>query len=168
MKIFSYGSNMNFSRLKERVPSAVFITIASINNYSLRLNKRSKKDGSAKANIIATDNADDIVWGVIFEILPKEKSKLDIAEGLGYGYNEMTLHFADPKGTVHLAQVYIADPAAIDNTLLPYDWYMEFILSGARQNHLPSQYIDEILSFKYIVDTDEERRSENLTLAGKN
>jgi len=167
MKIFSYGSNMNLARLKERVPTAVYVTIASINNYTLKLKKISK-DGSSKATILPTENEDDIVWGVIFEIDDSEKEQLDKAEGLGSGYNQDTKNFTDEDGNGHFAQVYIADNAALSDELLPYDWYMEFIITGARQNQLPKEYIDRILSIENIVDRDEKRRQKNLSLIAKN
>ncbi len=80
MKIFAYGSNMNLNRLKNRVPSAVKISNGFIEGFSLECSKASK-DSSGKATVIKTDNKDDLVWGVLFEIDEKEKPQLDRAEG---------------------------------------------------------------------------------------
>lgn len=167
MKIFAYGSNMNLDRLKERVPSASKLLNAYIKNHTIKCNKVSSKDGSSKANMIKTDNDVDIVWGVIFEIDDSEKPNLDKAEGLGEGYNESTLSFLDSENNPHEAQVYIADESAINDDLLPYDWYKEYIVSGAKENNLPQEYIEKLEAINFIKDTDTERRNKNLGVSQK-
>lgn len=167
MLIFAYGSNMNLNRLIKRVPSAVKVTNAFLPGYKLICNKVSK-DGSAKANIIKTDNLAELALGVIFTINDKEKPLLDKAEGLGMGYNEDKLTFFDDTNNTYTAQVYIADSRAIDNDLLPYDWYKEFIVTGAIQNKLPAEYISQLQSISCVRDHDEERRTKNYSiLSGK-
>lgn len=168
MLIFAYGSNMYLNRLTKRVPSAVKITNAFLPGYKLVCNKVSKKDGSAKANIIKTDNLAEVVWGVLFTIDSNEKYLLDKAEGLGKGYNEDTLTFFDEINNPYVAQVYIADSKAVDNNLLPFDWYKDFIVSGAIQNKLPVEYIYQLKSISFVRDHDEKRRTENYAiLSGK-
>lgn len=102
MLIFAYGSNMNLNRLTQRVPSAVKFCNVFLPGYKLVCNKVSKKDGSAKANIIKTDNLAELVWGVLFNINSNEKPLLDKAEGLGKGYNEDTLTVSDETITLTL------------------------------------------------------------------
>jgi gamma-glutamylcyclotransferase (GGCT)/AIG2-like uncharacterized protein YtfP len=167
MLIFTYGSNMNLNRLTKRVPSAVKVTNAFLTGHKVVCNKIST-DGSAKANIIKTDVPAELVWGVLFSIDSNEKTLLDKAEGLGKGYNEDTLTFFDETNNSYAAQIYIADSASIDNTLLPYDWYKEFIVSGAVQNKLPAEYILQLQSITCIRDHDEARRIKNYSiLSGK-
>ena len=167
MLIFAYGSNMNLNRLTQRVPSAMKVSNAFLPGFKLVCNKVSK-DGSAKANIIKTDNLVKLVWGVLFTIDSDEKALLDKAEGLGMGYYEDTLTFFDDTNNNYTAQVYIADSRAIDNALLPYDWYKEFIVTGSIQNKLPAEYISQLQSIACIPDHDEERRTKNYSiLSGK-
>lgn len=167
MLIFAYGSNMNLNRLAKRVPSAAKVTNAFLTGHKVVCNKISN-DGSAKANIIKTDVPAEFVWGVLFSIDNNEKALLDKAEGLGKGYNECTLTFFDEINNSYTAQVYIADSKAIDNDLLPYDWYKEFIVTGAIQNKLPAEYISQLQSITCIRDHDEERRTKNYSiLSGK-
>ncbi|XVJ65006.1 MAG: gamma-glutamylcyclotransferase [Lacibacter sp.] len=163
MLIFAYGSNMNLNRLIKRVPSAVKICNASLTGYNLVCNKVSK-DGSAKANIISNNSPAQMVWGVLFTIDDKEKPLLDKAEGLGNGYNANMMTFFDETHKSYTAQIYIADNNSISNTLLPYDWYKEFIVSGAIQNKLPAQYILQLQSIICIRDHDEERRTKNYSI----
>jgi gamma-glutamylcyclotransferase len=159
MMIFAYGSNMNLNRLTQRVPSAVRVSNAFLPGYKLVCNKVSKKDGSAKANIIKTGNLAELVWGVLFTIDINEKPLLDKTEGLGKGYNEDTLIFFDETNNSYTAQIYFADSKPIDDNLFPYDWYKEFIVSGAIQNKLPFEYIAKLQSITCVRDHDEERRT---------
>ncbi len=165
MKIFAYGSNMNIGRLRERVPSVIRLTNAFISGYSLICNKVSI-DGSSKANIIKTDNLDDAVWGVVFKIADNEKKYLDRGEGLGNGYSETTLNFTDTNNITHEAQVYIADNNSVDNALSPFDWYKQFITTGAEQNELPSEYLEQVKLIDFVVNTNETRRQRNFKISG--
>jgi hypothetical protein len=47
MLIFSYGSNMCLARLKNRVPSATFVSIGTLLEHKIKLHKLSK-DGSGR------------------------------------------------------------------------------------------------------------------------
>jgi len=166
MQIFAYGSNMNINRLKKRVPSANKICTASLDGYSFAFNKKSK-DGSVKGNIEQTNNANDKVWGVVFEIDEKEKKKLDDAEGLGKGYNETMVNVLGADRQLINVQVYIADSDAIDNSLHPYDWYKEYVVSGAKENKLPESYINKLESSQATEDLDKERKQKHFAAIDK-
>ncbi len=166
MKIFAYGSNMNVNRLKQRVPSAVKVCNASLPGYKFSFNKRSN-DGSGKGNIQQTNIDGDTVVGVVFEINEAEKPALDAVEGLGSGYNQAVVDLRDENGETFQAQVYIADESAVDNTLLPYDWYKDFVVTGAEQNDLPPEYVENIRKAAFTADTDVERKqSQSAILKG--
>jgi gamma-glutamylcyclotransferase len=164
MLIFAYGSNMNINRLCQRVPSATKLSNAFLSGYKLVCNKVSIKDGSAKANIEKSDIATDIVWGILFKIDSAEKPLLDNAEGLGKGYNEDRLTFTNENNIKHIAQVYIADGNSINNSLVAYDWYREFIITGAIENKLPADYISLLQSIPFIEDPDKKRREDNYAI----
>lgn len=163
MKIFAYGSNMNINRLRKRVPSAIRLFNASLPGYRFLFNKQSN-DGSGKGNIQPSINPLNIVWGVIFEIEETEKPSLDIAEGLGQGYCEGVIDLVDENDRFVQAQVYMADANAINNELLPYDWYKEFVVTGAEQNQLPAEYIEFLKNFRCNVDLDEQRKLRELNI----
>ena len=164
MLIFAYGSNMNINRLTQRVPSATKVSNVFLTGYKLMCNKVSRNDGSAKANIEKSDIATDIVWGILFEIDNNEKPMLDKAEGLGKGYNEDCLTFTDENNLKHIAQVYIADSKSINNCLVVYNWYKEFIVTGAIQNQLSADYISQLQSIPCIPDPDEKRSEKNYSI----
>ena len=86
MKYFAYGSNMLEERLQssKRVPGATFLAIGSVRGYRLRFHKRST-DKSGKCDIVKTDSAEDVVYGVVFKVPEDQLGKLDRAEGVGHG-----------------------------------------------------------------------------------
>ena len=151
---FSYGSNMSTPRLSKRVPSAKHISIAQLQNHKLKFHKKSKY-GSGKCDIELTNNPNDIVFGVLFEMLESEKSKLDEIEGLGEGYKKKLVSIIDSNGKSVIAETYYA--TEIDSSLKPYHWYKEHVLRGAREHNLPTEYIEFIEAIESIPDSDKEK-----------
>lgn len=150
---FAYGSNMCTHRLKDRVPSARPLGIAYLIKHTLRFHKKSK-DGSAKADAMYTGNAPNSVWGVVFEIDGAEKSNLDTAEGLGQGYWERWVTVSNEVREYH-ALTYLA--TNVDSYLKPYTWYMRYVIEGAKQHHLPEDYLQAIEATAAIQDPDQAR-----------
>ena len=158
MLIFAYGSNMLLPKLKLNVPSARKVTNAYLQEYRFAFNKTSRRDGSAKGNIMPTGNSEDAVWGVLFEIQDRDKHALDREEGLGYGYNEMIVSTTTLDNKIVHALAYIADSSAIEDNLLPFDWYRDMVITGAARNELPERYINKLKQFPCKADNDEIRR----------
>jgi len=97
-------------------------------------NKKSV-DGSGKANLV--DSPGDIVWGVLYEFDSKHLSDLDRIEG---GYKRINISVTLPNGTQIEAQTYQSDKLTGDP--VPFDWYKNLIVQGAREHNLPQEYID--------------------------
>jgi gamma-glutamylcyclotransferase len=150
MDYFAYGSNMSTQRLTapNRVPSAIVKTTGHIKGHALKFNKVSI-DGSGKGSIEQTDNKDDLVYGVVYEIDEKEKPALDRAEGLGHGYEEIEIIVSTPVGDI-VANTYYATNTK--DTLKPYDSYMEYVIDGAKEHNLPKEYIKKIEAVNTIQD----------------
>jgi hypothetical protein len=142
MLYFAYGSNMYTPRLKYRVSSAKPVGSAVIQGYELRWHKRSN-DGSGKCNIIPSDALGITVVGVVFDIDPSEKKKLDSAEGAGFGYHEKTIAVS-LKGKLTEVRTYIAGAKYIDEALPVYTWYKDFVVSGAKEHKLPELYVEAL------------------------
>lgn len=144
MRIFAYGSNMCEGRLRRRVPSARCVAVAELRGHELRFHKRSD-DGSGKADALRTDRSTASVWGVVYDIDPREKESLDVAEGLGRGYVEHQVQVAPANGDEEIgALAYFADPGYVNPRLRPFKWYVRFVAEGARQHDLPPEYIAAI------------------------
>ncbi len=151
MKYFAYGSNMSLARLQARVPSAKKLGSYFLTGHTLRFHKIGK-DGSAKCDALATTKANDIIYGVLFEIAEADKPILDFAEDLGHGYQEKQVYVENERGQRHQAFVYYAILVASD--IKPYDWYLRHVLVGAKENALPVQYINKLAATDFIEDKD--------------
>ena len=152
---------MSTPRINRRVQSACVISIAHLHGHSLKFHKKSI-DGSAKCDIEFTQNPNDIVFGVVFNMLTSEKHILDAYEGLGNGYDEKYVSVVLPGGESVEATTYYA--THIDRTLYPYHWYKEHVLRGAREHALPTKHIETIETIPSVPDPDEDNHFKELSI----
>jgi hypothetical protein len=149
MLYFSYGSNMSVRRLLARVPSAQVMSVATLYEHDLCFHKKGK-DGSGKCDIHKTGNSQHFVVGVVFEIDENHKPWLDQKEGLGFGYEQKDVMLASASGEVIKAVTYYA--THIESGLKPYHWYKHHVLTGAEENELPREYVENISRVESVVD----------------
>ena len=62
--------------------------------------------------------------------------------------------------------MYVARQSAIDPALLPYSWYLDFVIHGAMEHQLPDSHIDYLMNFESLVDPDSARHANNRRLIG--
>jgi len=122
----------------------------------------STKDLSAKCNLVESNDS-AVSYGVLYELLARDKPSLDAIEGLGNGYREALVQL-QLDGTSYEPFVYVADMLYIDSSLRPYHWYKEIVLAGARYHRLPDDYIAELAAVQSIPDPDLTRTAENEAL----
>lgn len=156
MYYFGYGSNMLTSRLQARVPSADPVATAALTGHVLRFHKRSQ-DGSGKCNIVSVSDSEARVHGVVFDVSSADLHALDEAEQRGRGYERTDVLVQNTTSSFE-AFAYVAQPAYVDDALLPYDWYHALVLAGARQHTLPPTYVTQIESVQSYPDPNQERR----------
>jgi hypothetical protein len=145
---------MHTGRLRERVPSCAFHTVATLPGHALRFHKRGR-DGSAKCDAYASGNPADAVHGVVFALDAAERPALDAAEGSGYHAAPVVLHTR--SGARLAAYTYQAVPAAIDAALLPFRWYLDLVVAGARAHGLPAAYVAWLAATPACADPDAQR-----------
>ena len=155
LKYFAYGSNMHPLRLLQRVPSSKALAKAELHSHMLRFHKRGA-DGSGKCNVFHTGESRDKVIGVVYEMDAAEQPLLDLAEGLGRGY-DLAEHTVIADDGEHEVFFYIAHQDYIDDELRPYTWYKELVLHGARLHDLPDVYIEELEMIEALMDPDKVR-----------
>jgi len=144
---------MSTPRLRYRVKSANPLGVAQLEGFMLRWHKKSK-DGSGKCNAFPADGKTLI--GVVFEFDAKEQRSLDEAEGLGFGYSERKIDVR-LAGRPTSVFVFLADTRYIDDSLLPYTWYKDFVVSGAKEHRLPSEYTAAIEAQAAGIDPNPSR-----------
>ncbi len=146
----AYGSNLHPLRLTQRIASARLVATRFLPGWSLHFHKLSQ-DGSGKCNIL---RGGDGVHFAIFDICTADKRVLDRIEGVGVGYSNASLSI---PGLGDCA-TYAAQPSHIDDSLAPYDWYKELVLTGARLHGFPDKYLDRIESTLAHADPHPDRR----------
>jgi len=112
-------------------------------------------DGSGKCDSFQTNNNEDRVIGALFEINRNEKEVLDRAESLGSGYDEKLVFVQNDSGEVFEALTYYA--IKIDVSLKPFYWYLNHVITGAKETELPADYLAIIQSIECIEDHDRVR-----------
>lgn len=147
MLYFAYGSNMNWTQMQGRCPSARAIGIARLPDHRLAFTRKSVKRACGVAD--ALFEAGRNVWGVVFEISQPDVIALDKSEGYRPGREEnsywrrqrMVFLDGDDERPI-TAEAYFAEPES--DPPPPSQAYMALILSGARHWHLPDNYIAEL------------------------
>lgn len=153
IKYFAYGSNMLTERLQARCKSATMQCTAVADGYTLAFSKKSI-DESGKATISCQSDKRHRVYGVVFDIDESDLRELDKIEGVGKGYDRID-HFQviiDETDAALEVVTYIASSGHTDADLVPYDWYLGLVVTGARQHSLPSTYIALIETVHFMID----------------
>lgn len=161
MKYFAYGSNMSLKRLKQRIPSAQRLGLYQLPAHQLKFHKKGQ-DGSAKCDAQHTGNPDDIVFGALFDIDQNDKPTLDRIEGVGRGYEIKEVIVTNTSGQQTTAYTYIA--TLITTDLLPFSWYLNHVLIGAKEVSIPPDYLTSIANTPAIDDHNTQREALNRQL----
>lgn len=130
---FAYGSNMSTKRLESRLKSVVRKRgVGKLGEYRIRFDKKSD-DGSGKTNIVPT--AGDAVWGVLLDLTPAQYKALAKQEK-GYKEQGFTIQLgsADVQAKAFVAQKTVGN-------LRPTRIYLNYLIAGAREHQLPTDYI---------------------------
>ncbi|ABU60262.1 gamma-glutamylcyclotransferase family protein [Roseiflexus castenholzii] len=141
---FAYGSNLSKEQMEERIGSSREARVAWLTGYRLVFNKRSKKDGTGKANIVPAAGA--TVWGVVYRCSYDDLQKMDKCEGVKGGhYQRHAIRVQLDSGEELDAVTYVAGERFLAaESLKPSTEYLETIITGARQHRLPDDYIRSI------------------------
>lgn len=157
LNYLAYGSNLLRARLAARIPIVATAGTFEWRDWALVWNKRGK-DGSAKCNVLPQAGAR--VWVAVYVIPARAKATLDEIEGAGHGYRVDTLETC-LFGTCFF---YRAEPAAAAADLMPFDWYQELVVAGARAHGFPADYVRELLAVRTQTDTDQARLAQHRAL----
>ncbi len=157
---FAYGSNMFEKRLKCRVGSAEFVSVAALSGHELRWHIVSK-DGSGKCDIVQVETPKSVVHGVVYKILSSEKAALDCAEGFGQGYEEKQVVLETATGKI---QAYTYYATNTNPEIAPYTWYKALVIAGAKEHGFPADYISELEAVVAKIDPNKHREAKELAI----
>jgi gamma-glutamylcyclotransferase (GGCT)/AIG2-like uncharacterized protein YtfP len=155
MLYFAYGSNLDWTQMKQRCPFAKFVCRAKLPEHRLAFTLKSVRRDCGVADVLPDQSKD--VWGIVYELPENELVNLDKREGYRpgnpYKQNQYTREDqyvwrdGDAKQSL-LVALYRGHPQL--DPPLPSDDYKELIVGGAKHWNPPAEYIRELES----IDTE--------------
>lgn len=130
---FAYGSNLDLTRLVERVCHPTRAHAGFVEGWRLEMNKRGR-DGSGKANLVRHDEAR--VWGVVYHFEHEWWHDLDPYED---DYERVMVEVVAADGRRSRAQTY--QSLVFTEDPIAYDWYVGHVVGGAREHALPEDWV---------------------------
>lgn len=123
----AYGSNMDLSRLEQRIGKPQDSVAIVLDGYKLTFNK-SGGNGDVYANLLS--HADAQTPAVAWRIDAEQLAKLDYFEGTPLHYLRIGFAFQHPTEGASLGQAYLANPKKLVKEQTPNSNYLRFINNG--------------------------------------
>ena len=146
MLYFAYGSNLDWSQMQQRCPSAHFIAAAQLTGHRLAFTRKSTGRGCGVADAVV--DATSEVWGAVFQISEIDIGPLDKSEGYRPGRSRAENSYLreerhvirdGDRNSPLLVSVYFGIPQS--SPPKPNAGYKRLIVEGARHWKLPTDYI---------------------------
>ena len=140
MLYISYGSNMNLEQMDYRCPNSYVVGNGKLKGYRLIFN--------IHADIIKTNNNNDVVPVVVWNIADKDWQRLDMYEGYPSYYVKEKVNVILDNGKNEEAIVYVM----ADNrkgVCPPQPSYLNCIYKGYIDNGIDTEYLIEALNYSY-------------------
>ncbi len=150
---FAYGSNMSSRRLRARVPEAAPAGTAALAGYRLAFVRGAVNDGSGKCNLCPVERDGARTHGALWRLPSAGYAVLDEIEGVGYGYRRVHVEVQSLVGRLR-AFTYVAEACDAVHACAPYDWYLDFVIHGAREHGLPWEYLTALAVQPVRTDPD--------------
>lgn len=152
MKYFAYGSNMDMDDLLQwcdrndlHLSEMVLKATAYIDNFRLSFNYYSKERKGGAANIMPGSNSPETnarTYGLLYEIDNKTREIIRKKEGFPDHYGEIIVCAQTADGITFKAMTYkVQKKREYESHQKPTDYYMNLIISNARKNYFPQDYI---------------------------
>lgn len=141
----SYGSNCNLQQMAYRCPNSKKVSVGLLKGWKAVFN--------IHMDIIKTDNTDDIVPVVVWDIAEKDWSMLDMYEGYPSYYVKKTVNVTLDDGAEEKAIVYVM----ADNKkgiCPPASGYFNGIVKGYMDNGINTDYLFKALDYSRCNKTE--------------
>lgn len=141
----AYGSNMNIEQMAFRCPKSKRLGVGKVVGYKLVFN--------IHADIIRTDDLNDEVPVVIWDIHDDDWKSLDRYEGFPHYYIREKVLVTTDAGLITEAIVYVMteDRRGI---AMPYKEYFNTILTGYKENGINTEKLYEALTYSAYNETE--------------
>ncbi|KAI4662597.1 uncharacterized protein J4E79_004888 [Alternaria viburni] len=90
---FGYGSNLWLHQMSTRCPTSKYLGVARLPNYHWIINDRGYANvvESPKQNSTSKSSYSDVVFGLVYSLLPEDEKRLDKNEGVPVAYTKEML-----------------------------------------------------------------------------
>ena len=156
MLYFTYGSNLDWERIKKRCPSASFYCMTSLPNCRIDFTRKSRRLECGVADIVKDNNSK--VFGVVYRIDEIDLGKLDKREGYipqrdenDYKRIEIMVFEEDNDEKPITAFTYEVEKKEFGK-YKPNREYKNFIVNGAKFWDLPKEYIKFLENIEIMKD----------------
>ncbi|AWL11061.1 hypothetical protein HMF8227_00565 [Saliniradius amylolyticus] len=162
MHYFAYGSNLSLKRIQARLDRVKRLGTYMAWDHQLRFHKLGQ-DNSAKCDIYYTGDPDHYVYGALYWVDHDDKAILDRIEGLDHGYQQKQIEVENTEGHRLQAFTYYATDIQTDDK--PFSWYHYHVLTGAKENGFPQDYIQAYIeAVPAVPDPELERHRRELAI----
>lgn len=143
---FAFGSNLLAERIHIKNPSAVFKCVAKVSGYKLSFGRHVSRWKGDVATITASSDPASTVYGVIWELDEKHQETLDRQEEVPNVYKRITLQATnvENQSQVQCVSYQLLDQHMTNSTHIPSKVYKGVIVRGAKQHHLPQEYVTQL------------------------
>lgn len=145
MLYVAYGSNMNLEQMKHRCPNSYVISNGILKGWKLVFN--------VHADVIKTNNEDDFVPVVVWNIADNDWKRLDMYEGYPSYYIKEIVNVIVDNEKIEKAIVYVM----ADNRkgiCPPMQNYFDCIYKGYIENKINIEYLYEALRYSFDNETE--------------
>jgi len=143
---FAYGSNMFEGQMKQRCPSAVFVSGATLHGFLRCFPQRSERWHGGVAGVTAAP--DESVEGVVYQLSDSDLLVLDGYEGVDSGrYKREAVEVVLENGGSITAWIYYATMGNGQH-YPPSSDYIDTLLKGAVEHRLSEETVQYIVTIK--------------------
>ena len=136
MYYFAYGSNMNWSQMQRRCPTAQFVCVARLVNHEFGITRHSRLRNCGTANVFPAHGKE--VCGIVYDVSEGDLVTLDSFED-GYRRELMPVYALGDGAQPLVVLIYVAEIET--NVPRSNAEYKSLILEGARHWKLPATYL---------------------------
>jgi gamma-glutamylcyclotransferase len=170
---FGYGSNLWLHQMTTRCPTSTYLGVARLRNYHWIINDRGYANVVEQSEQTSSDSYADVVFGLVYSLLPEDEKKLDRNEGVPVAYTKEMLECDFwPSDTEHKVDTS-KDPERKEDMLVyidrnrvspdkPRDEYVYRMNQGiadAVKLGVPEDYVRDVMRI-YIPAEDEDEGRE--------
>ena len=153
---FAYGSNLNYKQREIRMGNILEFKKVKLKGYKLTFAKRKFNSLDGRADILKTENPQDVVYGVVYKIKPSDLTKMDPHEGVKNKYyqrtNVVVEDLSDLNEKINAISYEIVEK--LEFIKPPID-YLNKILIGLKEHSFDNEIIENVKNIANMGDHNE-------------